>query len=72
LYDYTRHRTSYTRDSFDRGKLYADRAHLEKAIAATEERIREAETMLHTTLPLEARRVGANPEWLKPPEMTAP
>ena len=60
----------YTRDNFDRGKIYADSARLEKAIAETEEQIKEAETMLHTTLPLEARQLGANPEWLKPPGPT--
>ena len=70
LYDYTRHLASYTRDAFDRGRIYADSARLEKAMAEAEEQIKEAETMLHTTLPLEARRLGANPEWLKPPEMT--
>ena len=70
LYNYTRHLASYTRDSFDRGKIDADSARLEKAIAETEEQIKEAETMLHTTLPLEARRLGANPEWLKPPGLT--
>jgi Domain of unknown function (DUF4124) len=70
LYNYTRHLASYTRDNFDRGKIYADGTRLEKAIAETEAQIKEAETMLHTTLPLEARQLGANPEWLKPPEMT--
>lgn len=70
LYNYTRHLASYTRDAFDRGRIYADSARLEKAIAEAEAQIKEAETMLHTTLPLEARRLGANPEWLKPPEMT--
>ena len=70
LYDYTRHLASYTRDAFDRGRIYADSARLEKAMAEAEEQIKEAETMLHTTLPLEARRLGANPEWLKPSEMT--
>ena len=70
LYDYTRHLASYTRDASDRGRIYADSARIEKAIAEAEEQIKEAETMLHTTLPLEARRLGANPEWLKPAEMT--
>jgi len=65
LYNYARHLAGYTRDNFDRGKIYADSARLEKAIAETEEQIKEAETMLHTTLPLEARQLGANPEWLK-------
>jgi hypothetical protein len=65
LYNYARHLAGYTRDNFDRGKIYADSARLEKAMAETEEQIKEAETMLHTTLPLEARQLGANPEWLK-------
>jgi hypothetical protein len=72
LYDYTRHLASSTRDTSDRSRLYADSARLEKAIAETEGQIKEAETMLHTTLPLEARRLGANPEWLKPPGMAQP
>jgi Domain of unknown function (DUF4124) len=70
LYNYTRQLASYTRDNFDRGKVDADSARLEKAIAETEELIKEAETMLHTTLPLEARRLGADPDWLKPPGIT--
>jgi hypothetical protein len=32
--------------------------------------MQQAETMLGTTLPLEARRLGANPDWLKPPGTT--
>jgi hypothetical protein len=70
LYNYTRHLVSYTRDASDRGRIYADSTRLEKAIAETEEQIKAAEAMLHTTLPLEARRLGANPEWLEPPGMT--
>jgi len=70
LYSYARHLASYTRDNFDRGKIYADSTRIEKAIAETEAQIKEAETMLHTTLPLEARQLGANPEWLKPPGPT--
>ena len=70
LYKYTRQVASYTRDNVDRGRIYADRTRLEKAIADTEEQIKEAETMLHTTLPLEARQLGANPEWLKLPAAT--
>ena len=68
LYNYTRQLASNTRDVFDRGRLQADIARLEKAIAEVEAGIKEAETMLQTTLPLEARRLGANPDWLKPPE----
>lgn len=70
MYSYTRHLASYTRDVFDRGRIHADIARLENAIGEAEGQIKEAETMLHTTLPLEARRLGANPAWLKPPEMT--
>ena len=70
LYNYTRHLASSTRDASDRGRIYADSTRLEKAIAETEEQIKVAEAMLYTTLPLEARRLGANPEWLKPPGMT--
>lgn len=70
LYNYARHLASYTQDTFDRGKIYADSARLEKAIAQTEKQIKEAETMLYTTLPLEARQLGANPEWLKLPGST--
>jgi hypothetical protein len=70
LYNYTRHVASYTRDASDRGRIYADSARLERAIADTEGQIKEVETMLYTTLPLEARRLGANPEWLKAPGMT--
>ena len=70
LYNYTRHVASRTRDASDRGKIYADSTRLERAMAETEEQIKAAEAMLHTTLPLEARRLGANPEWLKPPGTT--
>lgn len=35
LYHCTRHLASYTRDNFDRGKINADSARMEKAIAAT-------------------------------------
>ena len=66
LYNYTRHLASYTRDVFDRGRIHTDIARLEKAIAEAEAQILEAETMLGTTLPLEAKRLGANPDWLKP------
>jgi hypothetical protein len=70
IYNHTRDRASSTRGVFDRGRIQADLARLEKAKTEAEAQIREAETMLGTTLPLEARRLGANPDWLKPPETT--
>jgi hypothetical protein len=70
MYDYTRHLAGYSRDVFDRGRIHADIARLGKAIAEAEGQIKAAETMLYTTLPLEARRLGADPAWLKPPEVT--
>jgi hypothetical protein len=70
LYTYTRQIAQYTRDVFDRGRVHADIDRLEKAIADVNAGINKAQTMLQTTLPLEARRLGANPEWLKLPEMT--
>jgi Domain of unknown function (DUF4124) len=69
LYTYTRQIAQYTRDVFDRGRIQADIDRLEKAIADVNAGIDKAQTMLQTTLPLEARRLGANPEWLKLPEM---
>jgi hypothetical protein len=72
LYDYARHVAGYTRDNFDRGKVYAESKRLAQAIAETEVQIKQAETMLHTTLPMEARWLGADPAWLKLPESTAP
>jgi Domain of unknown function (DUF4124) len=69
LYNYTRQIAQSTRDGFDRGRISADIGRLEKAMAEAEQRIKEAETMLHTTLPLEATRLGANPEWLRLPGM---
>jgi hypothetical protein len=72
MYNYTRNLASSTRDVFDRGRIQADIARLEKAIGETEAQIQQADTMLRTTLPLEARRLGANPEWLKPPGTTQP
>jgi hypothetical protein len=65
-YNYTRTLASSTRKVSDRGRIQADIARLEKAIGEAEAQIQQAETMLKTTLPLEARRLGANPEWLKP------
>jgi hypothetical protein len=73
LYNYTRNLAGYyIWDVFERGRIYADIARLEKAIAEAEAQIKEAEAMLQTTLPLEARRLGANPDWLKPAGMTQP
>jgi len=66
MYEYTRNLASSTRHVFDRGRIRADIARLEKAIDETEAQIQQADTMLRSTLPLEARRLGANPEWLKP------
>jgi hypothetical protein len=67
MHNYTRHLAASTRNTFDRGRIQADLARLEQAIAEAEGQLQEAETMLGTTLPLEARRLGANPDWLKPP-----
>jgi Domain of unknown function (DUF4124) len=72
LYHYSRNLASSTRDVFDRGRLQADIVRLESAIGEVEAQIREAEAMLGTTLPLEARRLGANPDWLKPPGTMQP
>jgi hypothetical protein len=70
LYRYTQTLASSTRDVRDRGRLQAEMARLEKAIAEAEAQINEADTMLRTTLPLEARQLGANPGWLQPPAAT--
>jgi Domain of unknown function (DUF4124) len=72
MHDHARHLASFTRDPSERGRIHADSARLEKAIAEAEARIKKAETTLHTTLPSEARRLGANPEWLKLPGVTQP
>jgi hypothetical protein len=69
LYNYTRHLASYTQDASDRGRIYADSARLEKAIAETEEQIKRQNHAVHDAA-LEARRRG-NPEWLKAPDDTA-
>jgi hypothetical protein len=69
VYRSTRKLASSTRNTFDRGRLQAELARLEKAIADVEAHITRAETMLRTTLPLEAKRMGANPDWLTPPGM---
>jgi Domain of unknown function (DUF4124) len=70
MYDYTRTLASSTRDVFDRGRVEAEIARLEKAMADVGAQITKAETMLSTTLPSEAKRMGANPDWLKPPGVT--
>jgi hypothetical protein len=70
LHTSTRQLAGDTRDNFGRGKTSADGTRLGKAIATTGEQINEAETIPHMTLPREARRLGATPEWLRPPGMT--
>jgi len=70
LYRYTRQLANSTRDGSDRGRLEAEARGLGKAIAAVEAQLKEAETMLHTTLPLEAIQLGADPDWLKAPTVT--
>jgi hypothetical protein len=72
LHDFTRALANSTRDASARRRLEAEIIRLEKAVAEITTRINQAQTMLQTTLPLEARRLGANPEWLKPPVMTQP
>jgi hypothetical protein len=66
LSTYTRQLASATRDLRERGRLLMEAQRLERAIAEVDARIQAAHTMLHTTLPLEARRFGAHPDWLKP------
>ena len=70
LYNYTRDLAHATRDVWDRGRLEAEVERLGRALADVEQRIVQARNMLHTTLPLEAIQLGANPEWLNEP--TAP
>lgn len=70
LYNHTRTLADSTRDTWDRGRLEAEVERLGKAIADIDQRIEQAQTMLQTTLPLEAIQLGANPEWLQDP--TAP
>lgn len=65
LYHYTRDLANETRDVWDRGRLETEVERLGKELTAVEKRIQEAQAMLQTTLPLEARRLGANPHWLK-------
>jgi hypothetical protein len=67
LYRYTRQLANSTRDVWDRRRLEAEATRLEKVLAEVEAQIKAAETMLQTTLPLEAIQLGADPHWLKPP-----
>jgi hypothetical protein len=67
LHHYTRSIANETRDVWARGRLEAEVERLGKGIVAVEQQIHEAQTMLQTTLPLEARRLGANPDWLNEP-----
>jgi hypothetical protein len=69
LHHFTRAQAHSTRDASARGRLEAEIVRLEKAITEANAAITKAQTMLQTTLPQEARRLGANPEWLKPPVM---
>jgi hypothetical protein len=72
LYNYTRDLANSTRDVWDRGRLAAEVERLGKALADIDQRIMQAQTMLQTTLPLEAVQLGANPEWLKEPTPPVP
>jgi hypothetical protein len=65
LYHYTRDLANGTRDVWDRGRLEAEVERLGQSLTAVEKRIQEAQTMLQTTLPSEARRLGAHPNWLQ-------
>jgi hypothetical protein len=72
LAQYTRYLANGTRDVRDRARLETEASRLEKALAEVEGHIKEANAMLQTTLPLEAARLGADPEWLKPPAIKQP
>ena len=72
LYLHTRQLADATRDVWDRGNLEAEASQLQQAITGVDAQIKEAETMLQTTLPLEAVQLGADPHWLKPPAVTQP
>jgi Domain of unknown function (DUF4124) len=65
LYDRLRAVADNTRDVWERGRLEAQVARLQQAIVEIDQRIQEAQEMLQTTLPAEARRLGADPDWLK-------
>jgi hypothetical protein len=72
LYDRLRAVVDQTRDLRDRGRQEAQISSLQQSIVDIDKRIQEAQVMLQTTLPAEARRLGADPDWLKdsgsPPE----
>jgi Domain of unknown function (DUF4124) len=65
LYDGLRAVADNTRDVWERGRLEAQVAQLQQSIAEVDKRIQEAQEMLQTTLPAEALRLGADPDWLK-------
>jgi hypothetical protein len=65
LYDRLRAVADHTRDLRDRGRLEAQIAPLQQSILAADQRLQEAQQMLQTTRPAEARRLGADPDWLK-------
>jgi len=67
LFNYTQTLASNTRDVWDRGRLEAEVERLRTALVDIDQQIQRAQTMLQTTLPLEAVQAGANPEWLKEP-----
>lgn len=69
---YTRQLANATRDVWDRAHLEAEASQLETALTEVQATIKEAETMLQTTLPLEAIQLGADPKWLNPPVATQP
>jgi hypothetical protein len=70
LHDYTQNLANSTRDVWDRGRLAAEIRRLEDALTAIDQGIVRAQTMLQTTLPLEAVQLGADPAWLT--ELTPP
>jgi hypothetical protein len=72
LYDYTRSLANSTRDVWARGRLEAEIERLGQALAEVDRRIEQAQTMLQTTLPLEAAQLGADPAWLKEPTPPSP
>jgi len=65
LYNQTEALYQRTRDRRERGRIQAELERLKKELAAAEGQLKEAREMIHTTLPAEARRAGANPDWLQ-------
>ena len=65
LYDRLRAVADNTRDVWERGRLEAQITQLQQSIVEVDKRIQGAQVMLQTTLPAEARRFGADPDWLK-------